>query len=239
LGEKNIPEVPPNPDLRKKLESKTAEQLFAILKKMDPRRAKNIDAKNPRRLIRAIEICEALGRVPKIEIQDKKYETLKIGIAPITPSPTPSSYNKRKGLPEPSFVVREGGVSYILDELELKNRINKRIDKWFKQGLLQEVTNLHKKGLSWKRMSEIGLEYRLVAKYLNSNYTTPKVSKGTFDTSGLKERMQIETYQYAKRQMTWFKKDPSIVWFTPDSNKSLPTDLIQKQIEKFLNHDNF
>ena len=51
LGDKQIPEVLPNPTLRKKMEKKTTEELFEMLKKMDPERAKNIDSQNPRRLI--------------------------------------------------------------------------------------------------------------------------------------------------------------------------------------------
>lgn len=67
-----FPSVPPNKALRKKLDKMSAEELFAMLKKKDRARAKNIDGKNPRRLIRAIEIAEALGRVPR-----QKYKPLK------------------------------------------------------------------------------------------------------------------------------------------------------------------
>ena len=224
LGDKQIPEVPPNLELRKKLEKKSVEELFKILQKLDPERATNIDAKNPRRLVRAIEIAKAIGKTPRYEARDKKYDAFKIGVAPITPSPTPSSYNKRKGLPAPSLVVREGGVSYFLDEKELRKKINKRIEKWFKQGLLKEVQNLHNPpaggGLSWKRMSEIGLEYKLVAEYLKSKNSNLK---------SLKKEMSGKTWQYAKRQITWFKKDKGIVWSRLGNVK-----FIQKEVEKFL-----
>lgn len=62
IDDLQIPEVAPNPKLRKQLEKKSAKELFAMLKKLDPRRAKNIDPKNPRRLIRAIEIIKSTGR---------------------------------------------------------------------------------------------------------------------------------------------------------------------------------
>jgi tRNA A37 N6-isopentenylltransferase MiaA len=52
-----FPEVPPNKILRKKLENKSKEELFKILKKLDKNRAKTIDKDNPVRLIRAIEIA--------------------------------------------------------------------------------------------------------------------------------------------------------------------------------------
>ena len=186
LGDKQIPEAPPNEKLRKQLEKKSAEKLFEILKKLDGERAKNIDAKNPRRLIRAIEICEALGKVPKFELRSTNYELCKIGIRP--------------------------------EDKELKKRINRRIKRWFKRGLLKEVQNLHKKGLSWKRMAEIGLEYKIVSLFLQNEISKPEMI----------QRMQTETWQYAKRQMTWFKRDKNIVWLP------FKMSLIQKEMRRFL-----
>jgi tRNA dimethylallyltransferase len=75
-----FPEVPPNLKLRKILEKKSTEQLFKILKKLDFARAKNIDSQNKVRLIRAIEIAKALGKVPKIKEKKPKYKFIKIGL---------------------------------------------------------------------------------------------------------------------------------------------------------------
>jgi len=74
-----LPEVPPNMMLRKRLEQKTAVELFAMLKKIDPARAKTIDAQNPHRLVRAIEIAQALGKVPALK-RKSPYNPLVIGI---------------------------------------------------------------------------------------------------------------------------------------------------------------
>lgn len=189
LGDKQIPEVPPNIKLRKKLEKKTTEELFEILKKLDPMRASNIDAKNPRRLVRAIEICKTLGSVPprfSKATRDKTYDVFKIGIK--------------------------------IKDKELKERINIRIEKWLKMGLLKEVKDLHKKGLSWKRMGEIGLEYKIVSLFIQNKITRPEMI----------ERMQKETWSYAKRQMTYFKKDKNIIWLSPKIN------LLEKEIKNFL-----
>lgn len=60
-----FPEVKANATLRKKLEEKSADDLFTLLREKDPRRAKEIDKKNKARLIRALEIVAALGAVPK------------------------------------------------------------------------------------------------------------------------------------------------------------------------------
>ncbi|MEK7614634.1 MAG: tRNA (adenosine(37)-N6)-dimethylallyltransferase MiaA [Patescibacteria group bacterium] len=75
-----LPGVAPNIKLRKKLNNKTTKQLFEMLKKLDPRRAGSIDPQNPRRLIRAIEIARALGKVPIYDQRPTIYDTLKTGL---------------------------------------------------------------------------------------------------------------------------------------------------------------
>jgi len=76
-----IPEVPPDWKLRKKLEKKSAKELYKILKKLDPRRAKTIEKKNPRRLIRAIEIVMKTKKpVPALKKNPLPYPVLMLGI---------------------------------------------------------------------------------------------------------------------------------------------------------------
>lgn len=80
LGRVAVPRVAPNPALRKTLEQKTTMQLFSMLKRLDPRRARDIDPKNPVRLIRAIEIAKELGHVPKSNPEPLPYLIEWIGI---------------------------------------------------------------------------------------------------------------------------------------------------------------
>ncbi|MDE2031081.1 MAG: tRNA (adenosine(37)-N6)-dimethylallyltransferase MiaA [Patescibacteria group bacterium] len=166
-----LPEVPPNKKLRESLENKTPLQLFAMLQKLDPTRAKNIDTQNKVRLVRAIEVAKAIGKVPqnpkKIE---RKYEVIKVGLT----------------LPDK---ILKGKI-----KTRLLNRINK--------GMLREISNLHKQRLSWKRMEMLGLEYRYGALYLQK-----KISKDE-----MIEQICKQTWQYAKRQRTWFKRDKAILW---------------------------
>ena len=79
-----FPEVLPNPKLRKTLHSKSAIALFEYLKKLDPRRAEDIKNKNEQnnkiRLVRAIEIAKALGKVPNYKVQPCQYKFIKIGL---------------------------------------------------------------------------------------------------------------------------------------------------------------
>lgn len=77
-----LPEVKPTAALRSKLAKLTTTESFKLLQKLDPRRAKSIDAKNPRRLIRALEIVMTTGKpVPKI-ILKPKYDAVWLGINP-------------------------------------------------------------------------------------------------------------------------------------------------------------
>ncbi|OGG44630.1 tRNA (adenosine(37)-N6)-dimethylallyltransferase MiaA [Candidatus Kaiserbacteria bacterium RIFCSPHIGHO2_01_FULL_48_10] len=79
------------------------------------------------------------------------------------------------------------------------------------RGIEREIKNLHKKGLSWKRMEELGLEYRYMARYLQG-----KISQGEMHA-----QLEIEIRKYAKRQMTWFKRNKEIRWFTPNQKKEI------------------
>lgn len=76
-----IPEVKPNTKLRKQLEKLTIDQLFKKLQKLDPRRAKTIEQKNSRRLIRALEIVMTTGKpVPQLQKHPLPYPILFLGI---------------------------------------------------------------------------------------------------------------------------------------------------------------
>ncbi|MFA4890267.1 MAG: tRNA (adenosine(37)-N6)-dimethylallyltransferase MiaA [Candidatus Paceibacterota bacterium] len=172
LGRMQIAEVAPNWKLRKKLEKMPVEKLFKMLKKLNSIRAKNIDAKNPRRLIRAIEIAKTLGKVPKVSSQ----------------YPVVSSQYLFIGIKLP--------------EKELQKRIEKRVKKMLRQGLIKETKRLHDSKLSWKRLYELGFEYKYPAMFL----------QGKINKTEMLEKMILENRQYAKRQMTWFKRNKDIKW---------------------------
>lgn len=110
-------------------------------------------------------------------------------------------------------------IGLKLSDIELKNKINKRLKSRIRQGMIQEAENLHKKGLSFERMKELGLEYRYLANFLEGNTTKKEML----------EKLEVEIWRYAKRQMTWFKRDKSIKWFNPKEVKN-----IEKEINSFL-----
>ncbi len=185
-----LPEVPANAKLRKQLEKKSAESLFKMLAKLDLARAKTIDSKNPVRLIRAIEIAKALGKVPKIKKVESKYQILKIGLD-------------------------------MPDEI-LKSRIAIRLDERLKAGMLDEAKRLHAKDITWHRMQELGLEYRAMA-----NFLTNKVSFENFE-----KNLISDSWHYAKRQRTWFKRDKKIIWINPLKKSEIKKAEIE--LKKFL-----
>ncbi len=111
-----LPEVPPNHELRGRLEKFSAVELFEKLKLLDPERAETIDSQNPRRLIRAIEITEALGKVPARGV-NPQYETLTIGIE-TDPQKLRARINARltaridQGMIEEARTLHEQGLTY-------------------------------------------------------------------------------------------------------------------------------
>ncbi len=84
---------------------------------------------------------------------------------------------------------------------ELIERINKRVDIMMKRGLLNETRRLVKR-YGFNAPAQDGLGYRQLIRHLKGELTLPEAV----------ERIKIETRQYAKRQMTWFKRDESIHW---------------------------
>lgn len=78
----NFPEVAPDFKLRRSLEKKSPAKLYKILKKLDPKRAGTIEKKNPRRLIRAIEIAKKLGGIPPLQKQKSPYNVEWVGLNP-------------------------------------------------------------------------------------------------------------------------------------------------------------
>jgi tRNA dimethylallyltransferase len=99
-----LPSVKPNYKLRKELEKKTNKELYEKIKKFDPQRAKNLDQRNKRRLIRALEIMYVLGKVPKIK-KEPKYEVLII--APRIDKAKLFKKNKRRLLKRVPGIIKE------------------------------------------------------------------------------------------------------------------------------------
>ena len=145
-----LPEVKPNKLLRKELEKKSIDELFAMLMKKDSQRAKSIDAKNPYRLIRALEICEAIGKVPS-SIRNSQFVIRNSIIIALNP-----------------------------DKEILRERIRIRLEKRFGEGMVEEVEKLRSSGISWKRLERFGLEYRYIAQFLQEKISAKEMKEKLF-----------------------------------------------------------
>ena len=91
------------------------------------------------------------------------------------------------------------------DRDELRERFRERATTWLKAGLLDEIGNLKAAGVDEERLAELGFEYRLGCTLLN----------GTIDEATFVEQFVAKNWQYAKRQMTWLRRNPDITWLTP------------------------
>jgi len=167
LEAKSIPNVTPNHKLRGELSKISENELYLILKEKDRRRSKSIDKKNKVRLIRALEIVEALGRVP-LQKKGCVYEVLYIGINPA----------------------------------DLETRIHVRLKSRLQAGMLEEGRNLHQRGLTYKRMISLGLEYKYMALHMS----------GRLSRAEMESKLEKAINQYAKRQLTWFRRNKKISW---------------------------
>ena len=173
----SIPRVKADPLLRKELEQELQSRglnfLYNELIKLDPEAAYIVDPRNPRRVIRALEIA----------MSTKK----------------PFSETRRQG--KPLFEFLQIGISRPKEKL--KERINKRIDAMVETGLVEEVKNLIKKyPLGTSAFEAIG--YREIIDHLEDRLSLEEAV----------ELMKRNTWYFAKRQLTWFRKDKSIHWIT-------------------------
>ncbi len=139
---RGLPPVAMNEKLRTELEHLSDEELFARIIEQDPRRAAELDSKNRRRLVRALEIIDTLGHVP----------------------PRPAN--------TPSYGTRLNLVNYevewiVIDQPkeELRKRIDARLQSAFERGLIDEVRRT-RVAIGDARLNELGLEYKIVGEFL-------------------------------------------------------------------------
>jgi len=116
-----------------------------------------------------------------------------------------------KNKTEQEIESRKKGVKYDYkvfainwDRELLYERINKRVDIMIEQGLIQEVQELLKKYTEFPTAMQ-GLGYKEVVEYL----------QGTVTREEMIEKIKMETRRYAKRQITWFKKNKQTIWIGP------------------------
>lgn len=152
-----------DPELRKQLEARSVEDLFAELQQKDPRRAMRIDRANPRRLVRALEIVARRGSVPERSTQTPAYDV-------------------------------EWHVIDLPKE-ELRERIDARLKQALDRGLIEEVKRTQAR-VGDARLTELGLEYRIIGEFLRGERTE--------DT--LLPALSSALWRYARQQKQWLRR---------------------------------
>jgi tRNA dimethylallyltransferase len=167
-------EVTENKKLRKELEKLSVDQLQNKLQQLSISKLEELNLSDRQNPRRLIRWIEIYSQFPN-------------GLPP--------------AVKDEEYSVLKIGLSAPRDILYAK--INKRVLKWLDQGIVSEVEELQKEGVSWQKFKDLGLEYGIIAEYLQNKITVEY----------LIVQMQLVVRQYAKRQLTWFRKEKDIIWF--------------------------
>ena len=176
-----IPRVPPDPRFRRQMEelaaTEGAESLYRRLQELDPEAARNIDLRNVRRVIRALEVCQATG-APFSEIKTKQ------------------------GLPFDTLII---GLTCRRDHLY--QRIDARVDNMIQQGLVDEVRGLMERGYGFDLPAMSSVGYRQVGKFLlGETDLATAVQQIKFETHRF-ARHQYAWFRLTDKRVHWIDTD--------------------------------
>ena len=178
IGGLRIPQVPPNPQFRRKLEERAAKEggevLHRELQEIDPASAQRIDPRNIRRLIRALEVSH-LSDVPFTQLQ--------------------------RGEPPP---FRALVVGLTTARQELYRRIDSRVDWMVEQGLVHEVEGLLSRGYGPDLPAMSGLGYKQIGLYLEGEMDLAQaVQRIKYETHRF-ARHQYAWFRPEDKRIHWF-----------------------------------
>lgn len=156
------------------------EQICAELKLLDPTYYEQVDLKNYKRVLHALEICYMTG---------KPY----------------SSFLTQKDKDRPFNIIT---VGLNREREELYNRINLRVEQMVEEGLIDEVKSVYE----FKKLNSLNtVGYKEVINYLDGEWSLD------FAITKIKQNSR----NYAKKQLTWFKRNQAITWFHPDEKDKI------------------
>lgn len=179
--------------MKQRLETEGLDALVDELRELDPQHWETVDRSNPRRVVHALEICHQTGQT---------YTSFRIG------KKKERSFNIIKiGLTRDKVLkVKRGQV--IMDHTELYDRINARVVSMMEQGLVEEAKSV----LPYrneKALNTIG--YKEMFRYFDNEITLEEAVR----------QIQSNSREYARKQLTWYKKDESMKWFHPNQKKDI------------------
>ena len=163
--------------------------IYAKLKKLDPQAAKGIHPHDLRRIIRALEVYELSGR------------------------PISQMQQQARGI-RGQYALYIFGLRRKRDELY--GRIENRVDRMFRQGLVAEIKKLTKRKASKTAQSLLG--YKEIRGFLNGEYSKDEAGR----------LLKRNTRRYAKRQLSWFRKEKGVKWIEIGPNDA--SEIVVKKI---------
>ncbi len=191
---KGIDDIPTvTPDIRKAVWSKYEQDglapLLEELKQSDPLHYDEVDRKNHRRVLHAVEICRMTGK--------------------------PYSFFRTNTVKERPFRILKIGL--MRPREELFERINRRVDQMMADGLLDEARQVYPHR-ALNSLNTVG--YKELFAYLD----------GLCSLDEAIAKIKRNTRVYARKQLTWFKRDESIRWFNPDDTKGIFAFLTENEL---------
>lgn len=206
-------EAPPADEtLRAELEKISAESLLQELRERDPVAYGKIDKQNPRRVIRAVEVIRLTGK----KFSDQRAEWK------LSPPNDDGRWKIEDGdsmrLP-PSILHPPSSRFFCFTRAaeDLHARINRRVDEMFAHDLVAETHELLKHGLAENKFALQAIGYRQVVEHLRGEHTLTETI----------ELVKIKTRQFAKRQLTWFRRHGNCEWL-----ELKPDDSVGNIVEK-------
>ena len=205
--------------LRAELEALPLEKLLAELRECDPETYTRIDRKNPRRVIRAVEVIRLTGK--PFSAQQSRWGEISSGSrgadipvrgftghsGPVSTevgavSPPPGLATGKSPEPADKNLSLTDMIVFTRSPADLRARINARVDAMFAHGLVQETRELLRRGLEQNQTAMQAIGYRQVAEHL----------RGERSRAETVELVKIRTRQFARRQLTWFRARKSTEW---------------------------
>ena len=182
-----------DPNLRERLNAMSLDDLRSQLAKLNPAAVQKIDTKNRRRLVRALEICLLSGKSlsEALAARSTVAEGVDLGgLVDVRPRSAPAPTGAESS-------IRATGVFVFRDRQELYERINQRVEMMFERGVIEEVRTADETSQTASQM--IGL--REIRELL----------AGKKSITQCIAEIQQATRRYAKRQLTWFRRQTNFL----------------------------
>lgn len=177
------------------LREKGLDSLLEKLKSLDKKYYESADKKNPHRIIRALEVCQVSG-LPYSSFRRRELSMNKI------PETKRGEAKKKAG----GFDTIKIGLE--LPRADLYERINQRVDEMIGKGLIEEAEKLR----PFRHLNALQtVGYEELFDYFENKISLEKAV----------ELIKRNTRRFAKRQMTWFRKDKEITWFHPGEKEKI------------------